>query len=92
MVFPSSSHYVFSLFDTAYTLSMRSMKRAFPIIDRDCKQSMGSMEYIIAVKGKDAHCEGWVFSGQFPDWLGVEEIRIYAFGILERKYCAKLTF
>ena len=61
MLFPSSSHYVFSLFDTAYTLSMRSMKRAFPIIDRDCMRSMGSMEYIIAVKGEDAHCEGWVF-------------------------------
>ena len=32
------------------------------------------------------------FSGQFPDGLGVEEIRIYAFSILKRKYCGKLTF
>ena len=31
------------------------------------------------------------FSGQYPDGLGVEEIRIYAFGILERKDCGKLT-
>ena len=50
MVFPSSSYDVFSLFDTAYTLSMGSMKRAFPIIDRDCMRSMESMECIIAVK------------------------------------------
>ena len=59
MVFPSSSYDVFSLFDTAYTLFMGFMKRAFPIIDRDCMRSMGC---IIAVKGEDAHCEGWVFS------------------------------
>ena len=32
------------------------------------------------------------FSGQFLDGLGVEEVRIYAFGVLERKYCGKLTF
>ena len=62
MVFPSSSYEDFSLFDTAYTLSLGFMKRAFPIIDRDCMRSMWSMECIIAVKGKDAHCEGWVFS------------------------------
>ena len=65
MVFPSSSYDVFSLFATAYTLSMRFIQRAFPIIDRDCMRSMGSMEYIIAVKGEGAHCEGWVFSSVY---------------------------
>ena len=65
MVFPTSSYDVFSLFDTAYMLSMGSLNRAFPNIDRDCMRSMGSMGYIIAVKGEDAHCEGRVFSSVY---------------------------
>ena len=52
MVFPCSSYDVFSLFDTAYTLSMGSMKRAFPIIDRDCMRSMGPRSELSLSKEK----------------------------------------